>query len=204
MARPVGADAEATKARILARAAALVSANGIEGTSVRDIAAASEVSLATVLHYFGSKDGLYGACVAAMYTELKELQAVLTTAMSTSTPDTMLRTMVKASWVFVTAHRPAVRLALRAVLDRGGLNPEQIDQWFKPGVHAMEQVAGPALGLTSLQIRLAFQSTIHLLVRYAIHTPEELCLLAGVSDVKKAEEIIGDHLAMAGHRMFQK
>ena len=65
----MNADAEATKKRILQRACALISAHGIEGTSVRDVAAASEISLATVLHYYGSKEGLYQACVDAMRAE---------------------------------------------------------------------------------------------------------------------------------------
>ncbi len=52
MARPVAADAEATKARILAAATALVAERGIDGTTVRDVAARASVSLATILHYF--------------------------------------------------------------------------------------------------------------------------------------------------------
>src|ERR1041385_6512140 len=84
MARPVNADAQATQAKILATAYDLFAARGIDGASVRDIAKGAAVSLAMVHHYFGSKQGLYEACVDAMLNELGGLRTEFESKLSTS------------------------------------------------------------------------------------------------------------------------
>jgi AcrR family transcriptional regulator len=48
--------------RILSAALDLFSAHGVDGVSVRAIAAAADVSPALVMHHFGSKVGLRAAC----------------------------------------------------------------------------------------------------------------------------------------------
>ncbi|MFZ9889228.1 MAG: TetR/AcrR family transcriptional regulator, partial [Myxococcota bacterium] len=102
MARPVAADAEATRARILEAALRLVADRGIEGTSIRDVAAGSKVSLATVLHYYGSKEGLYEACIEAMYTELDELRAALLGALRPgASVEQLIEAAVRAAVQFV-------------------------------------------------------------------------------------------------------
>src|SRR5262245_59972299 len=82
MARPVNADGEKTRRRILERAVALFSEKGADGVSIRELAAASGVSLAMVHHYFGDKDGLYAACIDEMYAELAGLRAELEKALA--------------------------------------------------------------------------------------------------------------------------
>lgn len=48
--------------RILTAAIDLFGRQGFDGTSVRQVASAAEVSAALVIHHFGSKEGLRGAC----------------------------------------------------------------------------------------------------------------------------------------------
>lgn len=55
------AGAQDTRAAILAAARAAFAARGYTATSIRQVAAAAEVDPALVLHYFGSKRGLFGA-----------------------------------------------------------------------------------------------------------------------------------------------
>ncbi|MET0434632.1 MAG: helix-turn-helix domain-containing protein, partial [Cellulomonas sp.] len=50
------------RARIRDAALRLFADRGIEGVSVRDIAAAAGVSAGLIRHHFGSKDGLRDAC----------------------------------------------------------------------------------------------------------------------------------------------
>ena len=80
MSRPIHADAEATRGRILTAARKLFSERGIGSTSMRMIAKEAGVSAAMVHHYFGSKVDLYQASVEGMYQELRELQAELRAA----------------------------------------------------------------------------------------------------------------------------
>jgi AcrR family transcriptional regulator len=54
-------NSERTKERILNAAERLFSQRGIDGVSVRDIAAAAGVQLALISYYFGNKQGLYRA-----------------------------------------------------------------------------------------------------------------------------------------------
>jgi AcrR family transcriptional regulator len=202
MARPVNADAEATKKRILQRACALISAHGIEGTSVRDVATASEISLATVLHYYGSKEGLYQACVDAMRAELRELRQSLVAAIQPGqSPSELITAMVLSAWEFCRAHRPAHLLLLRSVLDRG-FPQDQIDDWLKPAIDDVESVLAPAIGMPKEEAGLAFQSMVHLLVRYALNGPAELMVVTRTTTMADAERRIGEHLAHLGRTLF--
>jgi len=195
MARPVAADADATRARILAAAVGLVSERGIEGTTVRDVAARARVSLATVLHYFGSKDGLYAACVQAMDDELAALRVEL---LSSSAPGVsraeLLSRMVRRAWAFACAHRVAHRIILRMVLDHGGLPQERIESLLRPGLADAEQVLAPLLGVPPLRARLAMQTLVQLVARYAICGEDELRVITGAATAADAERVVGDHL----------
>ncbi len=56
---------QARRQRILASAARLVHERGIDGTTIADVAAASDVSPATVFNYFASKDDLLVALIVS-------------------------------------------------------------------------------------------------------------------------------------------
>jgi AcrR family transcriptional regulator len=195
MARPVAADAEATKARILAAATALVAERGIDGTTVRDVAAAGRVSLATVLHYFVSKDGLHQAVVAAMDIELKTLRTELLTALrpGTSAID-VIDAMVRRAWVFARAHQAAHRIVLRTVLTEGGMPQERIDTLMLPALDDAASILSSVLGVKPVRARLTVQSIVQLSARYAIASDAELCAVTGAATVDDADRRIADHL----------
>lgn len=111
---------ERTRARILGVALPLFSKQGYAGTGMRAIAEAAQVNVATLAWHFGDKDGLYAACVDAMYADLAtaELPAL-------DGPDPTLA-LVQAAWSFGRAHRDHVRLMHRHLLDAGAL-PEAVD-----------------------------------------------------------------------------
>ncbi len=56
-------DAEATKSRLMDAASALFATKGFGQSGVREIAAMAGVDIALVNRYFGSKEGLFRACV---------------------------------------------------------------------------------------------------------------------------------------------
>ena len=195
MARPVAADAEATRARILAAAVQLVSEHGIAGTTVRDVAARAHVSLATVLHYFGSKEGLYQACVQAMDDELASLRAELLGAAGPGTsPADILGRMVRRAWRFACEHRVAHRIILRMVLDHGGLPKDRLETLLRPSLDDAEQILAPLLGVSPARARLTMQTLVQLVARYAICSDDELLLITATMTKDGAERAIGEHL----------
>ena len=199
MARPVAADAEATRARILGAATHLVSLRGVDGTTVRDIAGEARVSLATVLHYFGSKDGLYAAVVEAMDKELAGLrEALLSEARPGQDAPTMVRAMARRAWHFALAHRMAHRVILRAVLDNGGMPDERIEKFVRPSLEDAETVLAPLLGVAPLQARLAVQSFVMVAARYAICSDDELMAITKKDRVDDAVAAVADHLEDLG------
>ena len=65
-------DAEATRQRLLEAAAAEFAEFGIAGARVDRIAVAARTNKAQIYHYFGSKDGLFGAVLAGLLHDVVE------------------------------------------------------------------------------------------------------------------------------------
>jgi AcrR family transcriptional regulator len=195
MARPVAADAEATKARILAAATALIAERGIDGTTVRDVAAHASVSLATVLHYFTSKDGLHAAVVAAMDEELLLLRDALVAGLRPGlASDAVLDDVVRRAWDFARAHRVAHRIVLRTVLDGGGMPKARIDSLMIPSLDDASAILATVLDVDPLRARLTVQSLVQLSARYAVASDDELCAVTASNDVDTANARVADHL----------
>jgi AcrR family transcriptional regulator len=195
MARPVAADAEATKARILAAATALVAERGIDGTTVRDVAARASVSLATILHYFTSKDGLHQAVVEAMDGELMRLRQELVVGLRPgATADDLIDSIVRRAWDFARAHQVAHRIVLRTVLHQGGMPKERIEALMLPALDDASGILAHVLGVPPLRARMTVQSIVQLTARYAIASDEERCAVTDCSDPALANTRIADHL----------
>jgi AcrR family transcriptional regulator len=107
--------------RILRAAEPLFAARGFHGTSMRDMAEAADVPLATVVYHFARKEALYGAVLAAINAEVmngieevkrkaeQEGESVLANALTALT-----------RW---SLRRPArVRLVMRELVD----NPARV------------------------------------------------------------------------------
>lgn len=195
MARPVAADAEATRARILAASIDLVAERGIDGTTVRDVAAASSVSLATVLHYFESKDGLYRAVVAAMDAELSELRLKLLSSLRPgASASSSLEAMVRQAWTFACAHRAAHKVILRTVLAGDGLPADRIDAVMRPALDDAGHILAAVFGVSVTKARLTVQTVVQLSARYAIASDLERCVVTTADTVDDANAAIADHL----------
>lgn len=203
MARPVAADAEVTRARILDAALRLVADRGIEGTSIRGVASGAQVSLATVLHYYGSKEGLYEACIEAMYAELEDLRAALLGALRPgASVDQLIEDAVRAAVRFVRQHRAAHRILLRTVIDEGGMRPRWRDRSLKPFLDDVSSLLAPLLGRDVVQVRLTAQSIVHLTVRYMLHAPEELRMVTLTASDAQASALVEDHIVAIGKAML--
>ena len=203
MARPVGANAEATRAKVRREAARLFAERGVGGTPMRVIAQACGVTSATVHHYFGSKEDLYRTVVEAMYVELDSLRVELSGALGSACGGlgAILDEAVRRLFRFALQHDSTVRMLLRNAIETGELDPERRQEVHLPFLSdlsvALEQIAG----LPAARTRLAIQSINHLIVRYALTTPEELGLIAGVP-ADQALAIIEEHLVQTARTLI--
>lgn len=201
MARPANADAAATQGRILEEATALFGANGTGNVSIRRIAAASGVSLATVHHYFGSKEQLYEACIQSMYVELAELRDELTGAVDTpAAVEPILRSCFRFAW----AHRGAIRLLMRTIIDAGHMEPERRALVHLPFLAEAAEHLRRLFDHPRDRMRLTVQSMIHLVVRYALTDAEELMMLTVADDEEGALKAVEDHLVDCAFRLLNE
>ena len=204
MARPINADAEGTRRRILESALAMFAERGLGASPVREIAGRAGVSLAMVHHYFGNKDGLYDACVDSMYEEIARLRehvaAELAGADLSDVPAIVERTL-RAGFAFAREHQPAMRLMLRSVVESGELDAERRHRFQLPFLAQASELLESATGQPRDELRLALQSVVFLLARYAISTDDELARVTGKSPAG-ALAAAEDHLVSVARRLL--
>lgn len=120
MARPVNADPEETRARIITAAIGLFAHQGPSAVSMRSLAIAADTTAATLHHYFGNKDGLYAACVDAMYAQIHLIGTEIGRRLgNTEQPDALIPQAIRLAYDAACTHREVVRLVSRHVLDHG-------------------------------------------------------------------------------------
>lgn len=181
MARPANADAAATRRRILESARALFAERGVDGASIRQIAAASDVSLAMVHHYYGSKDDLHAACVDAMYEELLSLQPRLLRAVAEcgGSLEALADRVVREAFRFARAHQIENRMLLRHVVSAGELDDDRRRRGQQPFLDRVTALLSPMLGARPEALRLPLQSASFLIARWGASSPRELELVTG-------------------------
>ncbi len=204
MARPVNADAEATRRKVLEAASVLFAEHGVDGTSIRDVARDAGVSLGLVHHYFGNKDALYQAAIAAMYAELDPLQRELDRALDDGGDlAALIDRVVRAGYRFVCAHRPQIQLMMRTVIDTGEVDPRWRAAKQLPFLERTSTLLERLVGRPASEMRLAVQSLTHLAIRYGLTSSRELALVVG-SPTKRdaAREAVEDHLVELALRLL--
>ena len=200
MARPVNADAAATKERILQSATVLFSEQGSK-SSVRDIAKGAGVSLAMVHHYFGSKEHLYEACVDAMYEELAGLRStLLEAAVNANGVQNILEDAIRAGFRFARDHQAAMRLMMRRVVAVGSIDEERVDTFLVPFLEQASALVAAASQRPKELLRLPLQSLIFLNGRYAIADDGELMLVTGMKTPDAALAAVEAHLVEVAHQ----
>ena len=112
----VGGGAE----RILQAAIALFGENGVNGTSLKAIAARAGVSPALILHHYGSKEGLRTACDQWVATSLRTLKSEAIAEGRNLDP-----LAVASSF---EAHRPMMRYLARTLTDGSPHVNELVDE----------------------------------------------------------------------------
>ena len=135
------AQAEETRARIIAAAVELFSENSYDEVAVADIAKAAGVAHGLLFHYFHSKRGIY---VEAMHTAAEELvQAFIFN--SDLPPSQQFRDALASHLDYLATHRG---LALRLVLGGRGADPKAWEA-FEAGRWRAVEATVELMGLDS-------------------------------------------------------
>ncbi len=196
MARPVNANAEETRLRILESATLLFSETGPQA-SVRQVAKGADVSVGMVHHYFGSKDELYQACVDAMYVELGTLRAEIAEQLGKTAGEGLREVVagaIRVGFRFARARQRAMRLMMRQVVATGALDTGRVDEFLLPFLDQASKILAPLLGAEPSALRLPLQSHVFLNGRYAIADDHELMLVTGAKSTEAALVLVEDHL----------
>lgn len=219
MARPTNADAQATRRRLLDAATAAFSRKGLDGTTLRSVAQEAGVTMPTIHHYFGSKKGLFDACRAQALEQLASELVPLGTFMGSirdevvagagSELSALVERLVREGSRAARAHRMALQMVWRPLVDDGGLDPVWVSTVLEPFLGQItSSLAGP-LGRSPTSLRLDVQGVVALTLRYALSTPEHLAQLAGLptpTTPAQADAVVAaldDHLVDLAQRLLE-
>ncbi len=115
------ADGLATRSRILKAATSMFSASGYEATSLRQIAGAADIDLATLKYHFGDKPTLFAEVYRAGHEAFVAwFRPLLSSMHALTTRDEVrenIRALVASMHSYVEKHLPFVRLVLYRILE---------------------------------------------------------------------------------------
>ena len=178
MARPVNANAEETKQRILEAASSLYAEAGFEGTSVRQIAAAAGVSLGMIRHYYGSKEGLYRACIDSAYAIYGRLPVVIHQGLASGgEPIEVLCESVREGFRFALRQRAACRLVLWTLMEHDSWRSANTENEMVPFILDTARLMAPMLSRDVSAMAVGLRTLVFLVTRYATADHDEIALL---------------------------
>lgn len=183
---------ERTRARVLDVALPLFAEHGFAGTSVRMVANAAEVNVATLAYHFTDKAGLYAAVIQRGYDELAHIPVQM---------DSGLRGVVRDAWRYATSHRTLLRLLHRHFLDQGAHHQLAAGVWSGPAAEGLRAMIFQArTDWQEHEFRMLIYTVLHLLVRFALEEPEQLARDLQIEG--STEDAMVGWLAEVMHRML--
>jgi AcrR family transcriptional regulator len=162
--RPVGADGDETRQRIVTVALDTFARRGLLGTSVRDIAQRARIRVSTLYHYFPSK--------GALYTEVQEhvherVRALVVEALGRSADlREATREVVGVIFDFFLDHRTFLQLGYRGTLDgdpRTASDKRVSDRWLGlvEGTLGPARVRGEVKSIDPVHFMLTVDALVH-------------------------------------------
>jgi TetR/AcrR family transcriptional regulator, regulator of cefoperazone and chloramphenicol sensitivity len=182
------ADPRATKARVIAAAAALFAERGFHGATMRDIAQRADVNLAAGHYHFGSKETLYLAVLRAEFAdimaELDRRGARQRAGAGRAALQALLHARIAAMLELVVGPPPGLHgtLMMREMCDPSAALPVIVEQFIQPQKREMEEI------VAALQPRL---------------TPEQVerCVFSIVAQVFFHRQMLPALQVMVGRRL---
>ena len=151
---PSRADGIEARQRLLAAGLRLFAQNGFQQTSIREVAQAAHVNLASISYYFGDKEGLYRAVFLAPMGE--NSQYCHGVADDPSRPLSELLPQFFSEFLmplkFGEEMRLVVKLHYREMIEPTGVWQDTIDSEIKPSHEAMIRALVRELGLSGVDV----------------------------------------------------
>ena len=198
MPRPVHADAEATRRRLVDAAIWLFARDGFAGASTRDLAGRAGVNVATLSYYFKSKRGLYEAAVDEVYKRIGRRAATVLAGVDPSDIHDVLDRLYTAA----RAERDGIRLLVRQILDYGRLTPRTEARHFVPETEQAAQLIARQLGCPTERARSALVTTAYLVSRYVIQDEASLAAAFGSPSAAAAHRRVVKSLATVARALL--
>jgi AcrR family transcriptional regulator len=191
MARPKINDPE-VRANILAAAERLFADRGYDGTAVRGIAEAANVTGAMVHYYFGSKEALYHAVIETAATTVRSL--MLETTSGTDSIEQKLSRFVEGYADYLFSHPHLARILHRELLAGGNHLKEIIQYPLANYTILREALAGGVRSgeLRRIDLDLAPISLMGMLIVFQLIHPV-LSSVTGATTDKKAVKRLAAH-----------
>lgn len=176
----------------------------MKGSSIREIARAADVSLATIHHYFGSKEGLADACVDEMQAKFKALRVELVQELISSGGygPSLFEQGARTAFRLAREHREAVRFLLQLAVSGDPVLARRRDEVVGPALSEGSRALSLVTGRPETEFRLPLQSVIFLLARYSSASIDELKMATGAEDEATALRLVEDHIAGVGVSFF--
>ncbi|MFT4621475.1 MAG: AcrR family transcriptional regulator [Myxococcota bacterium] len=172
------ADGERTRERILLTALPLFAEHGYAGASIRKIAQAADVNVATLAYHFTDKEGLYSEVVQRLHADLA---AHWPAELAGRNPREMVDRLVCGAWEFCLDHHDHIRLLMRHVLDRGAHPDVVVERWAGRLLDRADAIVGVFRPEWSpMERRWLVLSVQHLMVRYVLEDEAQLATMLGV------------------------
>ena len=199
MGRPPNTDPAVTRNRILQAAVDLFGENGREGAAIREVARRAEVSMSTVLHHFGSKQGLFDACVNAMLDGLATHQdAMLGVATAASEPRAASDQVVRECFRFARRHQRLLRVITCESVTTGHLPEGGRERVIAPALDRAAGFVSHVAGRSTVDARIAVMSICHIITRFVLTDVDELRTSLALDPAKDEDatyDVIEDHVA---------
>jgi AcrR family transcriptional regulator len=196
VARPVNADPQLTKERILLAAIECFGNEGLRGTPLKSIAAEAKVTIATIHHYFGGKLGLFEAALEQGYEELTGLgPAIGFAAVETDgTLEERIDAIARRALSFARGRLKASRFLLRAMLYESEAK-ERAMRAQEQYVATTSEALSLLIGRSAEELRVPVQGLMFLMTRIAVMRPEDLAIVGPERSQGATLDALADYVA---------
>lgn len=192
-------DGDRTRERILDVALPLFAEHGYAGTSVRTVASAAEVNVATLAYHFVDKEGLYETVVQRLHVELS---AGFPSQVPSGLPEEVMGWWMRTAWAFAKSHRQHLRLLVRHLLDHGSQPQVVMDTWSEPLLVKAEAILSAFRPeWPPHRRRLLVLSLMHLTVRLVLEDPGQLARMSALPVERIEDEVVDWLTSMALREM---